>query len=177
MADPLARMQATLDEHGESMPSIAYLELCNHMRDVYAQRQAALARVALAAAQGRRVQDVAPWSVDEQPGQFTYTFTVPATVRVTTDVDLRTVHDFGIGGFGHRYFWYNEQMDGPDSEPRHYVRLPMHLDHVDPDLEVDQTTWLAMHDNHVDQVLCDGVVTMGYDEHIAPEQLRNCHTQ
>ena len=111
--------------------------------------------------------------------QMTYPMTpgiravCPLTVRVTTDVDLRTVHDFGIGGFGHRYFWYNEQVDGPDPEPGSYVQLPMHLDHVDPEVEVDQATWLTMHDNHTDQVLCDGAVTMGYGEHIAPEQLLN----
>eukprot|EP01043_Picozoa_sp_COSAG02_P082130 COSAG02_NODE_20424_length_832_cov_1.462483_1_plen_139_part_10 len=90
-------------------------------------------------AQANAIRTVAPWHVEEVGnGQFTYTLTVPATVSVTTDVDLREVYDYGIGGVGHRYFWYRS------SEDDQYHELPMHLESVESEPEVDQSTWLSM---------------------------------
>eukprot|EP01046_Picozoa_sp_COSAG06_P021583 COSAG06_NODE_1629_length_8873_cov_6.041486_3_plen_185_part_00 len=165
--DTIAQMQAILDEHGQQMPDNVYLELSNLTRSLYSQvselntNQAARAE--------RRVQDIAPWSVVGQTGRFHYTFAVPAIVRSTTDVDLRDVYDYGLGGIGHRYFWYRTSADGP------YITLPMHLTSVDSELEADQSTWLSMFDAHTGADIIDGGVTMSYGEHNLSSDLRAIH--
>jgi hypothetical protein len=133
--DAVKRAQAILDEHQHDMPEGVYLKLCDAMKAVHTQ--------AATPPQGHpsqpTVQDVAPWSVDEQPGQFTYTFCVPAQVRTTTDVDLRRVHDYGLGGWGHRYFWYR---NSPDDQ---YHELPMHLERIDSEGHPGEPTDMYMY--------------------------------
>ena len=155
--DTIAQMQAILDEHGQQMPDNVYLELSNLTRSLYSQvNEMASNQVAQA---GRRVQEIAPWSAGRQIGRFQYVFTVPATVSSVTDIDLRNVFDYGLGGPGHRYFWYRTSADGP------YITLPMHLTSVDSELEVDESTWLSMFDAHTVADIIDGGVTMSYGEH------------
>ena len=114
----------------------------------------------------RSIAAIAPWSVEEQPGRFTYMLTLPATVRVTTDVDLRRVYDYGIGGFGRRYFWYR---NSPDDQ---YRQMPMHLESVDSEPELNQCTWLTMDDNQTGETIFgDGDIMMTYDEENSAAQL------
>lgn len=114
----------------------------------------------------RAIAAIAPWSVEEQPGRFTYMLTLPATMRVTTDVDLRRVHDYGIGGFGRRYFWYR---NSPDDQ---YRQMPMHLESVDSEPELNQCTWLTMDDNQTGETIFgDGDIMMTYDEENSAAQL------
>jgi hypothetical protein len=151
----IAQMQEALDEHKEQMPEGVYLQLSNLARDLYRQVTAA-------------GPQPAPWSVQEEgSGRFTYMLTVPATVSVTTDVDLREVYDYGIGGTGHRHFWYR------GSEDDEYHELPMHLESVESEPEVDQGTWLSMHDNAEGIVFDGGFVQMTYGEHNLSADLRH----
>ena len=114
----------------------------------------------------RSIAAIAQWSVEEQPGRFTYMLTLPATVRVTTDVDLRRVYDYGIGGFGRRYFWYR---NSPDDQ---YRQMPMHLESVDSEPELNQCTWLTMDDNQTGETIFgDGDIMMTYDEENSAAQL------
>ena len=118
----------------------------------------------------RSIAAIAPWSVEEQPGRFTYMLTLPATVRVTTDVDLRRVYDYGIGGWGHRYFWYR---NSPDDQFR---QLPMHLESVDSEVEADQRTTLTMDDNQAGETIFGdidaGDIQMAYGEQNLAAHLR-----
>jgi hypothetical protein len=132
-----------------------------------AQRDAAIAE--RDHAQANAIRTVAPWHVEEVGnGQFTYTLTVPATVSVTTDIDLREVYDYGIGGVDHRYFWYRS------SEDDQYHELPMHLESVESEPEADQGTWLNMYDNADDSTVFDGgLVEMTYGEGYLSAVLRD----
>ena len=138
------------------MPEGVYLQLSNLARDLYRQVTAA-------------GPQPAPWSVQEEGGgRFTYMLTVPATVSVTADVDLREVYDYGIGGAGHRHFWYRNSADDD------YHELPMQLESVESEPEVDQSTWLSMHDNADDSTVFDGgFVQMTYGEGYLSADLRD----
>ena len=162
VADPVAT------QYAEYMDSL--IARCNRLEqenaEATAQRDAAIAE--RDHAQANAIRTVAPWHVEEVGnGQFTYTLTVPATVSVTTDVDLREVYDYGIGGVGHRYFWYRS------SEDDQYHELPMHLESVESEPEVDQSTWLSMHDNAEGIVFDGGFVQMTYGEHNLSADLRH----
>ena len=162
VADPVAT------QYAEYMDSL--IARCNRLEqenaEATAQRDAAIAE--RDHAQANAIRTVAPWHVEEVGnGQFTYTLTVPATVSVTTDVDLREVYAYGIGGVDHRYFWYRGSEDGE------YHQLPMHLESVESEPEVDQSTWLSMHDNTEGIVFDGGLVEMTYGEGYLSADLRD----
>eukprot|EP01043_Picozoa_sp_COSAG02_P050140 COSAG02_NODE_5118_length_4612_cov_48.722136_2_plen_188_part_00 len=93
------------------------------------------------------LRSVAPWSVPERPGRYTYMVTVPARVRVTTDVDLRTVPFFSL----HRYYGlgYHNSRHG-EVNP-----LPNTLEMVEPGPDVGVPASFAMHDNVSGDCLID----------------------
>ena len=163
VADPVAT------QYAEYMDSL--IARCNRLEqenaEATAQRDAAIAE--RDHAQANAIRTVAPWHVEEVgSGQFTYMLTVPATVSVTTDIDLREVYDYGIGGVDHRYFWYRS------SEDDQYHELPMHLESVESEPDgrlADQGTWLSMHDNADDSTVFDGgLVEMTYGERVTCRQ-------
>ena len=163
VADPVAT------QYAEYMDSL--IARCNRLEqenaEATAQRDAAIAE--RDHAQANAIRTVAPWHVEEVgSGQFTYMLTVPATVSVTTDIDLREVYDYGIGGVDHRYFWYRS------SEDDQYHELPMHLESVESEPEADQGTWLNMYDNADDSTVFDGgLVEMTYGEGYLSAVLRH----
>lgn len=159
-------MQVIIDTHAQQMPENVYLELCAHMKNLYSQVSEMNTIQAVQA--GERLQDIAPWSTGEQTGRFVYTFTVPALVRSTTDVDLRNVYDYGLGGFGHRGFWYRTSADGE------YIPLPMHLCHVDDEPARNEGTWFSMDDQYTNTTIVeeDWEFTMEYNEHNLSSDLR-----
>jgi len=159
MSDPviaLSQLQTTLDKYKQNMPEGAYLELCNDTKAVHTQL-AAQPQVTQP-----HLQDIARWTTDERPGQFTYDYNLPARVRTTTNVDLRTVYDCGLGGFGHRYFWYRDSPDGQ------YHELPMHLVSVESEPDINRPTTLHMQDNVSGQDIIEYGLDfeMEYGEHI-----------
>ena len=161
VADPVAT------QYAEYMDSL--IARCNRLEqenaEATAQRDAAIAE--RDHAQANAIRTVAPWHVEEVgSGQFTYMLTVPATVSVTTDIDLREVYDYGIGGVDHRYFWYRGSEDGE------YHQLPMQLTAVSQWPAV--STFLDMRDNADGSIVFDdGAERMHYGEHNLSADLRH----
>jgi len=147
--DAVTQAMATLDQHKHDMPEGVYLKLCDAMMAVHnqvtTQPQANFSQPT--------VQDVAPWSVPERPGRYTYSVRVPASVRVTTDVDLRTVPFFifrrGLG--------YYNSVDGEGSP------LPMTLAMVDFEPDVGAPSSFGMYDNVTNEYLLEDSENDGID--------------
>ena len=163
VADPVAT------QYAEYMDSL--IARCNRLEqenaEATAQRDAAIAE--RDHAQANAIRAAAPWHVevqDQHDGRFTYEVGVPGMASVTTDVDLRQVHDYGIGGDGHRYFWYRTSEDGE------YHQLPMQLTAVSQWPAV--STFLDMRDNADGSIIFDDdAQRMYYGEHNLSADLRH----
>jgi hypothetical protein len=163
VADPVTT------QYAEFMDSL--IARCNQLEqanaELTAQRDVAIAERDIA--QANAIRTVAPWHVEvrnQRDGRFTYNVGVPGMVSVTTDVDLRQVHDYGIGGDGHRYFWYRTSEDGE------YHQLPMQLTAVSREPGV--SSFLNMRDNADGSIVFDGGTEQMYrGEHNLSADLRH----
>ena len=147
--DAVTQAMATIDQHKHDMPEGVYLKLCDAMMAVHNQ----VTTQAQANFSQPTVQDVAPWSVPERPGRYTYLVRVPASVRVTTDVDLRAVPFFSF----RRGLWYHNSVDGEGSP------LPMTLAMVDFEPDVGAPSSFGMYDNVTNEYLLEGSENDGID--------------
>jgi hypothetical protein len=147
--DAVTQAMATLDQHKHDMPEGVYLKLCDAMMAVHNQ----VTTQPRANFSQPTVQDVAPWSVPERPGRYTYLVRVPASVRVTTDVDLRAVPFFSF----RRGLWYHNSVDGEGSP------LPMTLEMVDFEPEVGAPSSFGMYDNVTNEYLLEDSENDGID--------------
>ena len=110
------------------------------------------------------VHDVAPWSVPERPGRYTYSVRVPAVVRVTTDVDLRTVAFFMF----RRGLGYYNSVDGEVNQ------LRMTLERVDNEPDVGVPADFDMYDNATEEYILEDHVHdgIGYGDMLTGGWLR-----